>query len=149
MALIKWKKSNTEWVSLYADMLKNRLRRDMNLGDVNNRSEARKNLGLSGEVEDHWHDEFYTTIKDFDAKLNSLFSKINEKLNSIMGDSFNKLKDYAQKKTKDISDDVAKQNADLDAMEKELDEIERIIDNVFDDKNRLVYPNGNLLWIKV
>lgn len=61
MSLLKWKKSEKEndWVTLYGTVLKNRLRRDKNLADLTDKTEAKRNLGLLGDVPDHNHDGRY------------------------------------------------------------------------------------------
>lgn len=59
--LLKWRRNTGEWVVMYGDALKNRLRRDKNLADLTNRTEAKKNLGVFGEVTDHYHDARYMT----------------------------------------------------------------------------------------
>ena len=48
-----------KWKPLYVAYLRNRLRKDKNLSDVENKEEARGNLGLLNEVTDHWHDSRY------------------------------------------------------------------------------------------
>ena len=59
MSLLKWKKAENDWVTLYGSVLKNRLRRDKNLADLTDATEAKKNLGLLGDVSDHNHDSRY------------------------------------------------------------------------------------------
>jgi hypothetical protein len=58
-----------EWLPIYFKELKNRLRRDKNLADVNSVSEARKNLGLTGEVDSHVHDDRYIKKSDYDIDI--------------------------------------------------------------------------------
>lgn len=62
MAILKWQKGNNEWVQLYGSALRNRLRRDKNLSDLTNATEAKKNIGLYGDVPDHHHDSRYMPI---------------------------------------------------------------------------------------
>lgn len=50
---------NGRWRNLYYGMLKNRLRRDLNLKDISSVSDALENLGLTGDVETHNHDTRY------------------------------------------------------------------------------------------
>lgn len=59
MSVLKWQRGSSEWVTLYGTVLKNRLRRDKNLADLGNATEAKKNLGLIGDVVDHHHDSRY------------------------------------------------------------------------------------------
>lgn len=70
--LLKWRRNTNEWVVMYGDALKNRLRRDKNLADLTNRTEAKKNLGVFGEVTDHYHDARYMTrIEALEGNLKS------------------------------------------------------------------------------
>lgn len=59
MSVLKWQRGENDWVTLYGTVLKNRLRRDKNLADLENTAEAKKNLGLIGDVSDHYHDSRY------------------------------------------------------------------------------------------
>lgn len=62
MAILKWQKGANEWVQLYGDILRNRLRRDKNLSDLTDAEAARKNLGLFGDIVEHNHDTLYKPI---------------------------------------------------------------------------------------
>lgn len=62
MSVLKWQKGANEWVTLYGTVLKNRLRKDKNLADLEDATEAKKNLGLIGDVTDHNHDSRYMTL---------------------------------------------------------------------------------------
>lgn len=53
-----------KWRNLYYGMLKNRLRKDLNLSDVSNTTEALNNLGLTGDVTSHNHDSRYKAMID-------------------------------------------------------------------------------------
>lgn len=59
MSVLKWQKGSNEWITLYGTVLKNRLRKDKNLADLEDATEAKKNLGLIGDVVDHHHDSRY------------------------------------------------------------------------------------------
>lgn len=59
MSVLKWQRGSSEWVTLYGTVLKNRLRKDKNLSDLESTTEAKKNLGLIGDVVDHHHDSRY------------------------------------------------------------------------------------------
>ena len=84
MAVLKWKKSVTEWIGFYTDSIKNRLRRDKNLSDVLDVAEARKNIGLSGDSNDtHYHDGRYLTM--INAEVNERKAE-SQKLTSSMND---------------------------------------------------------------
>lgn len=72
MAILKWQRGVNDWVPLYGAALRNRLRRDKNLSDLTNVTEAKKNLGLYGNVEDHNHDSRYLPmIERIDGKVDS------------------------------------------------------------------------------
>lgn len=63
MALLKWKKGAGEWITFYADAIKNRLRRDLNLSDVFDKATARANLELNGDNnKTHFHDDRYIPL---------------------------------------------------------------------------------------
>lgn len=47
MAILKWRDANGKWISLYANWLRNCLRRDKNLSDLTDFTKARENLGIS------------------------------------------------------------------------------------------------------
>lgn len=72
MALLKWQRGNNDWVVLYGNIMQNRLRRDRNLSDLANSTEAKKNLGLFGDVTDHYHDARYMPL------INSLRGDLQE-----------------------------------------------------------------------
>lgn len=77
---------NKKWTPLYFSELKNRLRRDKNLSDINNIAEARQNLELTGEVDTHHHDNRYP-LKDDVINEISTTKKILE--NSINDTNIN------------------------------------------------------------
>ena len=59
MAILKYR-DNEGFKSLYTDAIKNRLRKDQNLADVDNIQEARENLELIGDNNHtHYHDDRY------------------------------------------------------------------------------------------
>lgn len=47
MPVLKWKNKKGEWVPLYVNDIKNRLRKDKNLSDLDDLNEARENLGIN------------------------------------------------------------------------------------------------------
>lgn len=62
MAIIKFRDNDNTWKALDRELImaiKNRLRCDKNLSDVIDRSKARENLGLIGDVTTHHHDGRY------------------------------------------------------------------------------------------
>lgn len=75
MSVLKWQRGANEWVTLYGTVLKNRLRKDKNLADLTDAAEAKKNLGLVGDVTDHNHDSRYMVLinkvqDDIDREIN-------------------------------------------------------------------------------
>ena len=54
----------TEWVPIYTSSINKRVRTDLNLGDLTNRQEAVKNLGLNGNVTSHYHEEYKRGIQE-------------------------------------------------------------------------------------
>ena len=84
MAILKWQKGANEWVQLYGSTLRNRLRRDKNLSDLTNATEAKKNLGLYGDVSDHHHDSRYLPmIQTLDGKLSTEIEDRKSNLKSL------------------------------------------------------------------
>lgn len=105
MAIIKFRDNDNTWKPVDKEIImaiKNRLRCDNNLSDVIDRSKARENLGLIGDVTTHHHDgryvpmigeakalvqgvkeEFESFKKQEAANNNSLRSGINENSKSI------------------------------------------------------------------
>ena len=63
-----------QWIPIYADAINNRLRRDYNLSDLHSDVEARKNIGLIGDVSDipntHTHDRHYDEWRQADRRDN-------------------------------------------------------------------------------
>lgn len=75
MSFIKFKRKTGEWISLYADAIRNRLRRDLNLSDLFDIAEARKNIGIIGDNNTtHYHDSRYL------PKIQQLKDDIYDKL---------------------------------------------------------------------
>lgn len=63
MSLLKWKNSTGEWISIYMQALRNRLRKDKNLADIQDKAAARKNLEIVGENNTtHLHDHRYLPL---------------------------------------------------------------------------------------
>jgi hypothetical protein len=102
MAVLKWKNTK-EWVALYVDAIKNRLRRDLNLSDLTNKQDARKNIELIGDNNHtHYHDDRYLpaiekeglerkasdkeildAIKRLDDRLESVKRELTSQINSL------------------------------------------------------------------
>jgi hypothetical protein len=72
MALLKFKNGAMQWVALYANEIRNRLRVDMNLSDIADKLLARKNLELDGDNnQTHYHDSRYMPkIQEAEARMN-------------------------------------------------------------------------------
>lgn len=78
MAFLKFKKGPGKWVTLYANAIRNRLRRDKNLSDLFSYADARRNLGLTGENNNtHYHDSRYLPM------LQKLKNEIVSEMKSI------------------------------------------------------------------
>ena len=95
MAVIKWKGLGG-WITLYTSSIKNRLRKDKNLGDLTNKLEAIKNLGLVGDIssesdpdsptDKHSHDKRYKRlIADLRNEIMNLLNRLSIE---IKGDGF-------------------------------------------------------------
>lgn len=79
MSLIKFKTGTPDnWISLYVEAIRNRLRRDLNLSDLFDVPAARNNLGLIGDNNTtHFHDSRYIPM------LNSLKTELLRKINNL------------------------------------------------------------------
>lgn len=87
MSIIKWRKNN-KWFSLYADAIKNRLKRTENLADLTDKTEALKNLGLTGDVETHHHDSRYLPlIEQVKTFCENKFSGLKFKIGGDVADA--------------------------------------------------------------
>lgn len=83
MALLKWKNA-TDWVTFYADAIRNRLRRDLNLSDLLDKQVARTNLELFGDNNHtHYHDDRYLPL--IEAEKQSRESIVGELTIGITG----------------------------------------------------------------
>lgn len=88
MRIIKYKTAQG-WVSLYQSLMRNFLRKDKNLEDIDNKEEARSNLELNGDNNHtHYHDDRYipmiTATKDsIMAEVDQIKNDINVKINTI------------------------------------------------------------------
>lgn len=85
---IKFKKDKNSWEQIYGNEINNRLRKDKNLSDVNDKAEARKNLELAGDNNTtHFHDDRYLPKIDAEsAKRKSEDDQIKKILNQEIAD---------------------------------------------------------------
>ena len=81
MNIIRFLKGK-EWIPLYFKELKNRTRRDKNLSDLNDIAEARKNLGLVGEVDSHTHDDMYLRASDVSKEISATKKVLEDSIRS-------------------------------------------------------------------
>lgn len=66
---IKIQTENGKWEQLYGNAIANRLRKDQNLADVDNKQEARNNLELTGDNNTtHYHDSRYLPLIEKEAE---------------------------------------------------------------------------------
>lgn len=86
--LLKIKKAAGEWYSFYATAIKNRLRRDLNLSDLSDISEARHNIELDGDNnETHFHDSRYIPLINDNKKIieqnkKDIITEIEDRINA-------------------------------------------------------------------
>lgn len=159
MATVKYlaedKDGNKKWLGIYVAELINRLRRDKNLDDVANKAEARKNLELTGEVPDHWHDARYIPmIEAIKGDMSNLSDEVMAAVNDLLEKLKQQLAEYKEKITVLENKCVALENQN-DLLAKKIiinqDNIAVLksrLDDLFDKEGRLTYPNGDKLWIK-
>lgn len=85
---IKFKKDKNSWEQIYGNEINNRLRKDKNLSDVNDKAESRKNLELIGDNNTtHFHDDRYLPKIDAEsAKRESEDDQIKKILNQEVAD---------------------------------------------------------------
>ena len=85
---IKFKKDKNSWEQIYGNEINNRLRKDKNLSDVNDKAESRKNLELVGNNNTtHFHDDRYLPKIDAEsAKRESEDDQIKKILNQEIAD---------------------------------------------------------------
>ena len=167
MATIKYHNNDGTWVSLYTDAIKNRLRKDKNLSDLLDKAEARKNLELTGDNNHtHYHDDRYlpkiekvsqdctAAIKvETSERHNEISNEASERHNEIVNEATERDKRIAQEKQERVVAD----NELRELISKEVNDrtsaitnLKNYVDNksCFDSRGRLIFPNGNLLWIE-
>lgn len=91
MKLIKMK-TKDGWVTLYKSLFESFLSKDKNLADLPNVEEARKNLGLTGDVTTHNHDSRYLPLiqQKYDD-LNNKITNMDKKLDDQKHNFFNSI----------------------------------------------------------
>lgn len=85
MAIIKFKDNDNTWKAVDKELImaiKNRLRCDKNLSDIIDRTKARENLGLIGDVTTHHHDGRYIPII---GETKALIQSIRDEFESFKG----------------------------------------------------------------
>lgn len=101
MAILKYR-DNEGFKSLYTDAIKNRLRKDLNLSDVENIQEARENLELTGDNNHtHYHDDRYLPKIEEEANKretadNEIKNLINTKIEETINTSNNTINNIKQ-----------------------------------------------------
>lgn len=155
MATIKYQTSDKGWVSLYADAIKNRLRKDKNLSDVLDKAEARKNLEIIGDNNTtHFHDSRYIPLiqketqdritadaEEKKLRQDAIYQEVKERDKAIQAEA-------AIRQTKD---DQLQQaiNQEINNRKTDIQNLTNLVNTkaYFDKNGRLVFPNGDLLWI--
>lgn len=157
MATVKIREENKgepQWIGLYTKELRNRTRKDKNLADLPDKSIARENLELKGEVIDHWHDKRYL------PKIQEAFGKSQDGINQLTKEfeslrkqhklDIDELKEHIENNTRRI----AKLEEKATNIENTLINIEgdiQIINNklkaLFDEDGFFVFPNGNKMRV--
>lgn len=122
---------NGKWVPLYAKELTSFLSKEGNLSDIANPAEAVENLGLTGEIETHTHDQRYALITRTVSEIARLDKRIDdlaisnqqehEELRRLIGtkisrDEFNELKESLTKKINDSINNLTRQISELDTI---------------------------------
>lgn len=128
MAILKYR-DNEGFKSLYTDAIKNRLRKDLNLADLENVQEARQNLELTGDNNHtHYHDDRYLPKIEAEAnkrevadnEIKNLLSDKIEEVTNITNNNINNLKNGLDNK---IDSAIAQEVIDRNnAIQKETNE---------------------------
>lgn len=98
MSVIKWKKAVNDWVSVYRDAIKRRLKKDKNLSDLDDKAAARENLEIVGDnVTSHQHDSIYVPMIDAEAEeRKAKDEEILAELETLKAQEDSSLKDLIQ-----------------------------------------------------
>lgn len=99
---IKFKKDKNSWEQIYGNEINNRLRKDKNLSDVNDKAESRKNLELIGNSNTtHFHDSRYVPM--IENEKNERKTETTQLRTDLNAETANRAKDK-----EDISKTLAK-----------------------------------------
>ena len=129
---IKFKKDKNSWEQVYGNEINNRLRKDKNLSDVNDKAESRKNLEIIGDSNTtHFHDDRYLPkINAESAKRESEDNQIKKILNQEVAD---RRKD-SQDISKAIVDSENRVNTNMANTKKELNNNMNTMQNALSSK---------------
>lgn len=136
---------NGEWVNLYADEIKSRLKISSNLSDLSDVSTARENLELTGDVDTHHHDSRYLSLIENAVSENEENTALIEKETQERIDEDAKinaeLDELADLHSKDISNlesSTAKKFADVDA------KLQEIQNNILNNKTTVTKSTAGI-----
>lgn len=155
MATIKYHNNDGDWVSLYVDAINNRLRKDKNLSDLLDKAAARTNLELTGDNNHtHYHDDRYLPkIEKIAADCTqAIKDEASARSSEIANEASERDKAIAKEKSERVVADETLQNnitKEVNDRTTAIKELKAIVDTkaYFDSEGRLVFPNGDLLWI--
>jgi hypothetical protein len=156
MAVIKFRDNDNKWKAVDKELImavKNRLRCDKNLSDVIDRSKARENLGLIGDVTTHHHDGRY--LSEIENCKNIFRDSVAEQKRDInafkesIRNEQNELRKYINNEMEKliaVRNEMEKLKTDINNLiSNRFSQIEQKINNIFDTQGRLVFPSGNKL----
>jgi hypothetical protein len=126
MSVLKWKDANGKWVAIYANFLRDCLRKSNNLSDILDKVAARRNLGVDGDnVTSHYHDSRYLPLI--------------EEAKAAVGFGQNITNAIEKEKTERKAADDEIRN-DIDTFKKDfnagMDNLIVIVNNTFDTKSK-------------
>ena len=122
---IKFKKDKNSWEQIYGNEINNRLRKDKNLSDVNDKAESRKNLELVGDNNTtHFHDSRYVPMIE------------NEK---------NERKTETSQLRTDLNTETANRTKDKEDISKTLVKVQNNINTTVADTKKELSNNMNTL----
>jgi chromosome segregation ATPase len=148
--VLHFKDKNGEWKPIYLKDIRNRLRKDKNLADLTDKTAARENLELTGDVGDHHHDSRYFPL--FESAVGHA-DAIDERLQKIINDlaqNLNNVQIQCNSNTDritDLEDRMVKAENRITKLESQLSALTTKFNNLFDSEGFLTYPNGNKLRV--